>query len=311
MRNPTLVVFAILAGVLLWGCAPRPAEQGPAAEEEADGRLVVYTVNYPLAYLAKRIGGEYVRVEFPAPRDGDPAFWRPDAGTIGAYQGADLILLNGAGYAKWVPMAALPSSKLVDTGAGFQDRFIHSQDRMTHSHGPEGAHSHGETAFTTWLDLTLAVRHAHAVRNAFADARPEHEAAFQRGLEKVERDLMNLDRQIALLTAGQPDVLFLGSHPVYQYLARRYGLKLASVHFEPDVVPDDKAWDELKKLLRGHPARWMLWEGEPLPETAARLRELGVESVVCDPCGNVPAKGDFLSVMWDNLGGLERVYSNS
>ena len=33
------------------------------------------------------------------------------------YQGADLILLNGATYAKWIDRVTLPASKLVDTSA--------------------------------------------------------------------------------------------------------------------------------------------------------------------------------------------------
>ena len=77
-------------------------------------KLVIYTVNYPLAYFAERIGNDLVEVHFPAPTGEDPAFWSPDGDTIAAFQEADLILLNGAGYAKWVERAALPSSKVVN-----------------------------------------------------------------------------------------------------------------------------------------------------------------------------------------------------
>ncbi|RLA05886.1 MAG: zinc ABC transporter substrate-binding protein, partial [Gammaproteobacteria bacterium] len=61
------------------------------------------TVNYPLAYFAERIGGEQVEVGFPVPADVDPAFWSPAADAVAAYQAADVIILNGATYAKWVP----------------------------------------------------------------------------------------------------------------------------------------------------------------------------------------------------------------
>ena len=49
-----------------------------------DGPLSVFAVNYPLAWFAERIGGEHVRVHFPAPPDVDPAFWTPDAETVAA-----------------------------------------------------------------------------------------------------------------------------------------------------------------------------------------------------------------------------------
>jgi zinc transport system substrate-binding protein len=44
----------------------------------------------------------------------------------------------------------------------------------------------------------------------------------------------------------------------------------------------------------------MLWEGPPLEETARRLKSLGIESIVFDPCGNTPEEGDFLTVMDKN-----------
>ena len=43
--------------------------------------------------------------------------------------------------------------------AGFADRYIEGET-YTHSHGPGGDHEHGELAFTTWLDPTLAVEQA-------------------------------------------------------------------------------------------------------------------------------------------------------
>ena len=71
-------------------------------------QLTVYVVNYPLQYFAERIGGEHINVVFPAPANVDPAYWMPDAPTIAAYQQADLILLNGARYAKWINKVTLP-----------------------------------------------------------------------------------------------------------------------------------------------------------------------------------------------------------
>ena len=271
-----------------------------------DSTLVVYVVNYPLAYFAERIGGDAVRVEFPAPNGLDPAFWSPDADTVAAYQAADLILLNGAGYAKWVDRVTLPESKLVNTSGAFEDRFIVVENAVTHTHGPEGDHSHADKAFTTWLDPTLAIAQARAIQEAFAGARPARAEEFRRGFEELERDLLELDEGIRALVRDSDQPLVV-SHPVYQYLARRYGLQLPSVHFEPDQFPDQAGWRELELLLEEHPAKWMLWEGDPLEETKQRLLDLGVKSVVYDPCGKSPESGDFRSVMQDNVRNLERI----
>ena len=52
----------------------------------------------------------------------------------------------------------------------------------------------------------------------------------------------------------------------------------------------------------------MLWEGSPLDATVAQLQELGVSSVVFDPCGNTPEEGDFLTAMRTNVENLRAAY---
>ena len=137
-----------------------------------DSVPAVYVVNYPLRYFAERIGGERIDVRFPAPPDVDPAYWRPDEEAIASYQQGDLILLNGAEYAKWIEYVSLPPWTVVDTSAALRDEYISIEDTVTHAHGPQGEHADGGVAFTTWLDPTLAVEQARAIKAAFVKAWP-------------------------------------------------------------------------------------------------------------------------------------------
>ena len=306
MGRKVSVCDAAVLLTMLAACSGGEPQQ--AAQSTADDERVVYTVNYPLQYFAQRIAGDLVRVEFPAPSDVDPAFWTPDAEVVGEYQVADLILLNGAGYAKWLALFTLPESRLVNTSVVFEDRLIRMDEAVTHSHGPAGAHSHEGTAFTTWLDPELALAQAQAIRDAFAARWPEDEAVFEQGFESLRADLMALDDVLDAAVDGRGDRPLLASHPVYQYLARRYGLNLESVQWEPEEAPTASMWRDFRRVLGDHPARWMLWEGAPVEETAAELRQLGVEPVVFDQCGSAPENGDYLSVMRENAANLALVY---
>ncbi len=291
-------ITLLATGFILTGCSKQ------AGQIEESGIPVVYTVNYPLAYFAERIAGDLVDVHFPE-MEGDPAFWNPSPEEIVEYQNADLILLNGALYAKWVPKVSLPQSTQVDTSAGFKDRFIALDEAGNHAHGPGGAHVHGEVAFTTWLDPQLAILQATVIRDAFSSHWKEHAAEFESGFLALEKDLLSLDAELEKVFASLGKQPLLGSHPVYQYLTRRYKLNLRSVHWEPDEASDAQMWRELDAILETHPARIMLWEGVPMVETKARLAEKGIQSIVFDPCGNRPSVGDYLSVMKSNLHGLE------
>jgi zinc transport system substrate-binding protein len=270
--------------------------------------LNVYVVNYPLKYFAERIGGDHVKVEFPVPADVDPAYWNPNLANISAFQKADLILLNGAGYARWVAKVSLPRSKIVDTSKKFKDRYISTKDVVTHSHGTEEKHAHEAIAFTTWLDLTQAARQAEAVAAAMGRKRPDLRDTFQTNLKALAGDLKALDQDIQTIVSQKPSTPLIVSHPVYDYLARRYGLNIVSVHWEPDQLPGDAQWRSLKAILKQHPAKWMIWEGQPIKASVDGLKNLGVESLVFDPCGNVPDQSDFMSVMRRNVEDLRRAF---
>ncbi len=299
-RRSTLLVACVLAvGVSFVIVPDLPAEDA----------LSVYTVNYPLKYFAERIAGDHASVAFPAPAEGDPAYWMPDEEAIAGYQSADIVLLNGAGYAHWVGKVALSQFRLVDTSAALRDTLIEIADTTTHSHGPTGEHSHeGTLAFTTWLDPALAAQQAAAVGEALARKRPVLADEFLANYEALAGELLALDVEIAAIVAGKEERPVVVSHPVYQYFTRRYGLNAASVHWEPDAPPDAAQWREFEELLERHPAGWMVWEGEPVEAAVEMLAAAGVRSLVFDPCGNTPEEGDFLTVMRTNVENLRAAY---
>jgi zinc transport system substrate-binding protein len=308
MERALLCALALaLAAAPFPGCTEERAPHGPARGAPAsDGPLVVYAVNQPLAYFAGRIGGPDVDVRFPAPADVDPAFWSPDAETVAAFQRADLILLNGAGYAAWVRLATLPRARTVDTSSGFAERLLPLEKSVTHGHGPAGPHSHAGTASTTWLDPNLALEQARAVNEALAAALPSRATAFRDRFDALAANLLALDARLAAWAEAWGDAPLLFSHPVYQYLEARYRLDGHSLHWEPDAPPPERAWRQLEQRLTEHPARLMLWEAEPLGETRQRLDSLGVRPVVFAPCANQAAAGDFLDAMRANVERLEQ-----
>ena len=219
---------------------------------------------------------------------------------MAAYQNADLVLLNGAGYAGWVTRATLPRAVQIDTSSALRDRLIARESGVTHAHGPSGEHSHEEVAFTTWLDPLLALEQARAILEAFSRALPAHTAELERGFAALELDLRALDAQLAEAAKQLDGAPLVFSHPVYAYLERRYALNGRSLHWEPDAAPTDGQWRELDTLLETHPSRVLIWEAEPRAATRARLESRGVQSVVYDPGANRGERGDWLAVMRAN-----------
>ena len=290
MNLKTCLLFALLllSGVL--------GLSGPAS---ADDRPVIFASNYPLYFFAREIAGDAMDVRMPEIQ-GDPAYWAPNGDQAAALQAVDLILLNGAGFEKWLDFVSLREERLVDTTAGLKDRLLPLEEATVHQHGPDGEHSHAGTAFTTWLDPHLASAQAEIVAAALGELAPEGRQRFAQGLDSLQARLQQLDEGLQQAFAGLGEQPVVFSHPVYQYLQARYRLNGRSVHWEADQSPGTKAWVDFVNLLMEHPATLLIWEAEPLVETRDRLLEQGIDSVVFEPAGNRPAHGDYFAVMERN-----------
>jgi zinc transport system substrate-binding protein len=198
--------------------------------------------------------------------------------------------------------------QMVNTSAAFKDRYIEAAEILTHSHGAKGEHGHEAPAFTTWIDFSLAAEQAKAIAKVLSRKKPALKDTFQKNYQKLERELLKLDRDIKEVVSKEQSRVLVVSHPVYDYFARRYGLNMRSVHWEPDEIPTTAQMVELHTILKEHQAKWMIWEGEPAKEAVDRLQAVGMQSVVFDPCGNAPDQGDFMSVMRQNVENLKKVF---
>jgi len=296
-------IFVVLSGLPGLVSCDSAGDASPVAITSENP--VIQTVNYPLAYFAERIAGDGAEVVFAAPADGDPAFWKPTDAELSAFQKADLIVLNGATYAKWTKTASLPKGRTVDTSAGFSEKFITVMEATSHTHGDGEAHAHEGTAFTTWLDFSQAKQQAKAITDALSERLPEEAETFQQNFAALAADLDSLDTDMMALAKKIGDQPLFASHPVYQYWSRAYGLSVVAVHWEPEVVPDTKALNELVQKSVAHDGIWMIWEGEPTAESIEKLKQRNIDSVVFDPCGNRPDDGsDWLAVMRKNFANL-------
>ncbi len=289
-------------GFLVLGAAAASFAAAPAGAQD---RPLVVCVNYPLAWFAGRLAGDLVEVRFPVPAGVDPSFWKPTIADISAVQAADLIVLNGAGFATWTTRTTLPRARTVDTSAGFSDAYI-ATDTITHSHGAEGMHSHTGIASYTWLDFAQAARQAGALSLALKKLLPEDGPKIDASLAALVADLTALDteaRSVGAKTKGMP---IIASHPRYQYLGRAYGLTLSNVEWDAREAATEVEWRALEEKIAETGARMFLWEAEPAHAARDRMSALGVTDTVFPPLGIRPASGDFLSVMRQSLDAFGR-----
>ena len=291
--------------LLLLSCEEGLREK-PAGEKPREDPVIA-AVNYPLAYFAKRLADGFATVLFDIPAGQDPAFWEPSDQQVTSIQKADLILLNGANYAKWTATRTLPYETTVVTSSSFENQLIRLKDSISHKHkkGSE-SHSHEGLAFTTWLDLKQASAQASAVALALTEQFPRHKTTLMNRLQDLQKDLKALDIAMKAAASKLRPATVITSHPVYHYWSRAYDLVTPSLLWEPgnEITPQDMA--ALANIRKTHPdATVFIWESTPLGRNVELLKEAGLISIVISPCANQPAEGDFLSVMRNNIAALE------
>ena len=293
------ILFVAMALLVVGGCQPTDSTQTETTETKR-----VYTTNYPLFYMTERMVPPNVSVDFPVSDSQDPAYWQPPADTIAKMQQADLIIINGASYEKWMSTVSLPDQKIINTTAGLQDQLLDSDEVITHSHGDEGEHEHLGTAFTTWMDLELAMAQAGAIRDALIKLTPEDEALIEQQYQELTSELTDLDQRLITAATGVSQQVAY-SHPVFQYFQQAYQLNGPSLHWEPDQKLTQEQLHELEHLMEHQEIALMIWEAAPLPENTQTLEDLGVKSIVINPKGNIPDQGDWPEGLNQNLAALE------
>ena len=265
-----------------------------AAMASAQERSRIVAVNYPLQYLTERLVGDGAEVVFPVPADVDPSFWRPSIEDISMIQSADLILLNGAGFATWVDRVSLPRSKLVNTTSAIEDAFIFTES-ITHSHGDGGEHSHEGVASYVWLDPTLAIAQAEAIAAAIAGRQLAPADEVYARFDTLRSELEALDMLAQTRLGGLSDTAIIATHPRYQYFARRYGLDVSSLEWEAGAQPTEAELKDLCARVVVSGAQVLIWEADPSSEAFAATEDLGLSNIVFPPLSRLPDGTSFVA----------------
>lgn len=268
---------------LLLACTATPP-QVPAERETQ-----VIAASLPVHHLALRLGaGQPWALQLLPPPDADPGTWRPAPDDIARAQGADLLLMNGAGYEAWAATAALPATGVVRTAAAVPPL---RRAARTHAHGATGAHAHGDLDPHTWTDPRAYAQQAAAAHAALRALPGADTGSLDAALTSLEADLADLE---SALVAARPDPGWdlASNHPAFGHLARRLGVGIVDLDLDPATPAGPDALAAVQSWVAGarHPV--LLWEAPPAPEVLAGLPG-GIRHVVLDPLEHPPSGGDY------------------
>lgn len=292
--------FLIAAALLLAGsgCAPSVVRPEPGSE-----RVRVTTTFYPLAFLAERVGGEFVDVANLTPAGSEPHDFEPTGQDVALIYESDVFLYNGGGIDAW-------ATDIAPDVAGAGARVI----EMTRVVGELLPPAEPGDAFDehVWLDPNLLALEVPVVRDAFVASDARHAAAYEANAAALVADLNELDAEYRAALASCETPVAVTAHAVLGYLAKRYGFEqLPIAGISPDDEPSAGDLAELARQAEERNVAYIFFETLVNPELAQTLaREIGAQTLVLNPLEGltdqeIASGADYFTVMRENLTNLE------
>jgi zinc transport system substrate-binding protein len=298
-------------------CASVLVLAGCSGESQRDtGKVAVAATIFPLADLARQVGGEHVAVTCIVPPGISPHGFELNPRGRGALAEAKLILSAGP-VDTWLRPAMVARARhvvLADVaGPPPVNDADHDDDHAGHTGHDDNAHVHAGPDPHYWLDPRNMAALAERVGEALAELDPSHGEDYRRRAADYARQCRELVAEMAAAGADLPHKVFVAEHPAYARVAALMGLRqVASI--EP-VVGAAGAPGHIQELIdqviaQRVPAIFtepqLSGRDAQAVARAAAARGRPVKLLTLDPIGgeSVPGRQTYLDNMRANMAAL-------
>lgn len=268
---------------------------GGGASSGAGGKVQVVAGAYPLAELARRVGGGDVEVTDLTPGGTEPHDLELTTDQVDAIEDAAVVLYLGKGFQPGVEKAARRTK-------GTRADLLKADPASDRSSDPH-----------LWLDPQAMGRALDRVRAVLVKVDPARADRYAERTAAFAGELASLDREYAQGLADCDRRTIVTSHAAFGRLAARYDLDEAAISgLAPDAEPQPARLAELTDRIRAEGITTVFTETLASPRAAEALaREAGATTAVLDPiegrtAAQVAAGEDYLKTMRTNLGVLRQ-----
>jgi manganese/zinc/iron transport system substrate-binding protein len=217
----------LIAALLLAGLAVALAS-GCVASADGDGDVsgrqirVATTTNF-ITDLARRVGGDRVRVNGLMGPGVDPHMYKASAGDVKTLAEADLVLYGGLELEGKMADVFERLAEHRPTVAVTRD--IPRDELLASTQHPDRPDPH------VWFDVTIWERAAGTTADALARLDPEHADEYRRNAREYVAELRDLDAYAKRRLGEIPERMrvLVTSHDAFRYLGRRYGLEVVAI----------------------------------------------------------------------------------
>ncbi len=299
-----VLIIAAVGGLLL--------KRGNLTDTTDDnsGKIRVAATIFPLADIARNIGGEYIDVALIIPPGSTEHSGALTPQQLSSLQQARAIFQVGHGLddslaAKIINI--LPAAKLVTVDKNIAIRQFNAnanentrakEDAQDSDSGPDPHY---------WLTVPNATKIAENIAAQLQTIDPQHAADYQTNLTNYRVRLENLEKDLQKVAVTAPQKNFIAMHNAWSYLAEQYGFELAGT-YEPREGKEPSVADiqRLQQVIQADNIKVFYTEPQKQKTAATKFltEDFGLTIKVLDPVGGVESRDSYINLMRFNMRAL-------
>lgn len=206
--------------------------------------------------IVSQLGGSCAKVTtLLASSSVDPHDYEPSPADAATFEGAQLVVVNGAHYDEWANKLAAgsaPDAALIDAAKAGGVEHDESGEGEPHDEGD--GHEHGDVNPHVWYNPAAVTAVADAVTAELSTLAPEAADYFAQRRSEFTVAMKPYDDEIGAIKAGASGKTYASTESVFDYMAASVGLRndtpagyQAAASNETDPSPADL--DAFLKLL--------------------------------------------------------------
>lgn len=278
--------FGILAFsvILLTSCNRKPDQ------EIQQPYINVAATIFPLADIAKQVGGERVHVITLLQPGADPHTFSLSPKELKVLEKCQLSFEIGLNFDEWLSKA----HQNVQSPPLNLSQLIKAPENSGLDELRAGENPH------YWLSGTYAMEIAKVMAESFIRIDPGHLEIYQKNLENYLEKLKIMNDEIHKILNGMETKKVITFHPAWAYFAEEYHLNVAG-SIESGVGETPKHLAKLNEFYREKNMKVLFVETE-VPATEAKFfaEDYGLKVLFLDPLGGVPGRDSYINMMLYN-----------
>jgi zinc transport system substrate-binding protein len=298
INQVTAAIVAILVIIPLLSFGLWNSES-PIIIEKAKGqsKITAITSFYPLYEFTKEIGGDKVDVSILVPQGVEPHEWEPTIRDIQKIEQADLIIINGNGFEKWVDKIDSSKVSIINSGRSFG--WVTGEPTQT-------------VDFHYWLNPLSAKLQIKEITDGLIEADPENVDYYKNTKKTYDLKLDALHSKIKTELDGcKKD--FVAFHDAFSYFAQEYDLNQHTIiqSNSPHSEPTSKKLEYIIQLSKSLDIDIIFTEkGSGIRASQVIANEIGGKVLILSPLEVVENDSSYFKKMEENLSNLKEALCN-